>query len=83
MARARGRAFETKLIAAREAVVRVPDPTFGTLAMPNVVPRLSGTPGSIRWTGPSLGEHNDEVYGTLLGLTDDEIEKLDDEKVLY
>ncbi|MBW9205585.1 CoA transferase [Mumia sp. zg.B17] len=58
--------------AAREAVVRVPDPTFGTLAMPNVVPRLSGTPGSIRWTGPSLGEHNDEVYGTLLGLSDDE-----------
>ncbi|WP_168929358.1 CoA transferase [Nocardioides sp. GY 10113] len=53
---------------AREAIVRVPDPTFGSLAMQNVVPKMSGTPGSIRWTGPALGEHNDEVYGDLLGV---------------
>ncbi|KHL15779.1 formyl-CoA transferase [Mumia flava] len=58
--------------AARDAVVRVPDPTFGTLAMPNVVPRLSATPGSVRWTGPTLGEHNEAVYGDLLGLDADE-----------
>ncbi|WP_370614869.1 CaiB/BaiF CoA transferase family protein [Mumia sp. Pv 4-285] len=61
---------------AREAIVRVPDETFGTLAMPNVVPRLSGTPGSVRWTGPKLGEHNAEVYGGLLGLGADEIAEL-------
>ena len=40
---------------AREAIVRVPDPKFGDLAMQNVVPKLSATPGSIRWTGPELG----------------------------
>lgn len=55
--------------AAREAIVRVPDPRFGELAMQNVVPKLSATPGSVRWTGPELGQHNDEVYGDLLGLT--------------
>ncbi|WP_300678015.1 CoA transferase [Nocardioides sp.] len=53
---------------ARESIVQVPDATFGTLRMQNVVPKLSATPGTIRWTGPSLGQHNDEVYGDLLGL---------------
>lgn len=54
--------------AARDSIVRVPDGRFGELAMQNVFPRLSQTPGSVRWTGPGLGEHNDEVYGGLLGL---------------
>ena len=61
---------------ARDAIVRVADPKFGELAMQNVVPKLSATPGSIRWTGPELGQHNDEVYGELLGLSDDERAKL-------
>ena len=30
--------------------------------MQNVVPRLSETPGEVRWTGPKLGQHNDEVF---------------------
>ncbi|WP_127480138.1 CaiB/BaiF CoA transferase family protein [Nocardioides pantholopis] len=54
---------------AREAIVRVPDPHFGSLAMQNVVPKLSATPGSVRWSGPEMGQHNDEVYGELLGLS--------------
>ncbi|MCD4524406.1 CaiB/BaiF CoA-transferase family protein [Nocardioides sp. cx-173] len=57
---------------ARDAIVRVPDARFGELAMQNVVPKLSATPGSIRWTGPELGQHNDEVYGDLLGLAPEE-----------
>ncbi len=56
--------------AAREAIVRVTDPKFGELAMQNVVPKLSATPGKVRWTGPTLGQHNDEVYGDLLGLAE-------------
>jgi formyl-CoA transferase len=57
--------------AARDSIVAVPDQTFGQLRMQNVVPKMSATPGSVRWTGPDLGQHNDEVYGDLLGIDAD------------
>jgi formyl-CoA transferase len=58
---------------ARQAIVAVPDETFPDLQMQNVVPKLSDTPGAIRWSGPGLGEHNAEVYRGLLNLSDDEL----------
>jgi formyl-CoA transferase len=61
--------------AARASIVRVPDPTFGELAMQNVAPHLSETPGQVRWTGPALGQHNDEVYGAL-GLDAAQLDRL-------
>jgi formyl-CoA transferase len=42
----------------RELLADYPDPDVGALAMHHVVPRLSGTPGSIRTLAPRLGEHN-------------------------
>jgi formyl-CoA transferase len=62
--------------AARGSIVRVPDKTFGELAMQNVAPRLSRTPGSVRWSGPDLGEHTREVLTGLLGLSDDAVDAL-------
>jgi formyl-CoA transferase len=54
--------------AARDTIVSVPHPRFDDLRMQNVAPRLSDTPGAVRWAGPELGEHNDEIYAGLLGL---------------
>ncbi|HSK99543.1 MAG TPA: CoA transferase [Rubrobacteraceae bacterium] len=54
--------------AARHNVVEVEDAEIGPFPMQNVVPRLTETPGEVRWTGPKLGQHNDEVLGELLGL---------------
>jgi len=56
--------------AAREAVVRLAHPQLGEFAMQNVVPKLSDTTGEIRWVGPELGEHTDEVLGDLLDIDD-------------
>jgi succinyl-CoA---D-citramalate CoA-transferase len=61
---------------ARQAIVRMVHPEFGELPMPNVIPRLSGTPGSIRSLGPELGQHNAEIYSGLLGLTSAETTEL-------
>jgi len=38
-----------------------PDPDMGTFPMHHVVPRLQGTPGTIRTQAPKLGEHNREI----------------------
>ena len=53
---------------ARRSIVDVPHPEFPNLKMQDVFPRMSVTQGSVRWPGPPLGAHNDEIYGTLLGL---------------
>ena len=68
--------------AAREAIVGVPHPQFGTLRMQNVVPKLSATPGQIRSPSPALGQHNDEVYLELLGIPRDRYEKLKSARVI-
>ncbi|TLH81881.1 formyl-CoA transferase [Mycolicibacterium cosmeticum] len=50
---------------------------------PGVVPVLSESPGSVHHAGSaSPGQHNDEVYGGLLGLSSEEIRSLKDEGVL-
>lgn len=46
---------------ARDMVVEVATKTFGTMLMQGVVPKLTRTPGAIRWPGAELGEHNAEV----------------------
>jgi formyl-CoA transferase len=53
---------------AREAIVNTEHPSFGTLRMQNVAPRLSETPGSIRSPAPELGQHTAAVFRELLGI---------------
>jgi crotonobetainyl-CoA:carnitine CoA-transferase CaiB-like acyl-CoA transferase len=56
----------------RNSITRVQDADFGSVAVPCVVPRLSATPGEARTAGPAAGAHNDEVYGSWLGMSEDE-----------
>jgi len=67
----------------RKIIVDVEHPATGVDFVPNVVCNLSETPGEIRRPAPLLGEHNDYVFGELLGLPKDDIEKLIQEKVIF
>lgn len=61
---------------ARQSLVRVQDPDHGEVVMQAVVPRLSATPGEVRWAGPQLGDHTDSVLRELLGLDDAALREL-------
>jgi crotonobetainyl-CoA:carnitine CoA-transferase CaiB-like acyl-CoA transferase len=74
--------FQDPQYAARGNIVRMQDERVGELPIPNLVPRLSDTPGSVKWLGPRLGEHNDEVYKGMLGLGDDDLRRLASEGVI-
>ncbi|MBD9485089.1 CoA transferase [Pseudomonas sp. PDM14] len=50
---------------AREMFLAAKLPDGKPFKMPGIVPKLSDTPGSVEWTGPQLGEHNDQVLRRL------------------
>ena len=63
--------------AAREALVEVETAQWGRVKMQNSFPKLSATPSSVRTAAPSrVGEHNEAVYGELLGLDADALAAL-------
>ena len=68
--------------AARENLIEIGDPELGRITVPNVVPRLSATPGHVASLGPSLGDANDEIYGERLGLSADERARLRAEGII-
>lgn len=63
---------------AREVFVEVEDPELGSIPMPNIVPRLSATPGVWRRPAPALGEHTNEVLAGA-GFSAEEIAALREE----
>jgi formyl-CoA transferase len=68
--------FDDPQFVAREAIATVHDERRGELRMQNIVPKLSETPGEIKWTGRPLGANTDEVLTEVLGLSAEQIEKL-------
>lgn len=59
--------------AARHQVLTVETLEWGPVLQPGVVPLLSATPGEVRHRAPALGEHNEEVFSGLLGLSPEEL----------
>jgi crotonobetainyl-CoA:carnitine CoA-transferase CaiB-like acyl-CoA transferase len=60
----------------REHFVELPHPTLGTFTIEGPRARLSRTPGEVRRSAPSLGQDNNEVLGTILRYSDDQISSL-------
>jgi formyl-CoA transferase len=60
--------LEDPQFVAREDIVTLPHPVFGEVKMQNAFPKMSDTPGAVRWPGPGLGEHTDEVLREVAGL---------------
>jgi formyl-CoA transferase len=70
--------LEDPQFAARDAIVSVEHPVFGPVRMQNAFPKLSATPGAVRWPGPTLGQHTDEVLAARAGCTPERLKALRD-----
>ncbi|HEY5429096.1 MAG TPA: CoA transferase [Solirubrobacteraceae bacterium] len=75
--------FEDPQFKARDMLIPHHDPDFGEYIGPGIVPKLSETPGEVRWSATwEEGSHNQEIYGDLLGLSAGELANLREEGVL-
>jgi crotonobetainyl-CoA:carnitine CoA-transferase CaiB-like acyl-CoA transferase len=60
---------------ARGMLLNADLPGGASVKMPGIVPKLSDTPGEVRWSGPTLGEHTHTVLESL-GFDADEVARL-------
>jgi CoA:oxalate CoA-transferase len=67
-------------VAARDMIVEVEHPEAGKFSVVNTPFKFSRTPYKVEQISPELGEHTHEVLGKLLGMTPEEIRKLQDSK---
>ncbi len=69
-------------VAAREAIATIVDRQLGPMRMPAPVPKLSDTPGEIRWAGEDSGASNNDVLSSWCGLSDREIAALKSKNII-
>ena len=61
---------------AREDIIDSDDPELGLTKMVGVVPKFSETPGAVEHAGPVVGEHNQYIYASWLGLCEEELAEM-------
>jgi crotonobetainyl-CoA:carnitine CoA-transferase CaiB-like acyl-CoA transferase len=71
--------MEDPTIKAHDMIVYLDHPGLGEIPIPGVVPKFSETPGRVESRAPKIGEHNEEIYGEILGFDKDYISRLCDE----
>jgi crotonobetainyl-CoA:carnitine CoA-transferase CaiB-like acyl-CoA transferase len=68
---------------ARDMIRRYQDDELGDIAVPGFVPVMSETKSEIAWLGPSeVGAYNEEVYCGLLGMTQAELQELENDGII-
>jgi crotonobetainyl-CoA:carnitine CoA-transferase CaiB-like acyl-CoA transferase len=74
--------YKDEHLRARGTVWEYEDPLYGSLAEHGPAPKLSETPGRIRWSAKPVGWQNEEVLVRLLGLAPARIRELEAQKVV-
>lgn len=69
---------------ARGMIAHIPDERFpaGEVVMPGIVPKLTETPGVVRFAGGDQAQHNADILHGLLGLSTDEVQSLAEDGVI-
>jgi crotonobetainyl-CoA:carnitine CoA-transferase CaiB-like acyl-CoA transferase len=74
--------YHDRHLRARGTVCEVSDPLYGNMNEYGPAPKLSESPGRVKWCGKPVGWHNDRVFGELLGLPAGEMETLTRKRVI-
>jgi crotonobetainyl-CoA:carnitine CoA-transferase CaiB-like acyl-CoA transferase len=75
-------ALQDPQVAARDMIAYLDYPDVGALPIPGLPIKLSLTPGSINSPAPRLGEHNNDVYCGLLGLSLEKLDRLERDGII-
>ena len=75
--------FKDPHYAAREMLVPTPDDELGTVTLAGVVPKLSATPGKLRWAGHRIGQDTREFLKEAARLSDSDVDRLIAEGVIF
>lgn len=75
--------FQDPHYQAREMLTELPDKAFGAVTMPSPVPKLSATPGKLKWSGRDIGEDTRRVLVEMAGLSTEEVARLESDGVVY
>ena len=67
----------------RDMLVPTPDDDLGTVTLAGIVPKLSGTPGALRWSGHRTGQDTRAVLKKFAALSDAEIDVLEKDGVVF
>ena len=71
--------LDDRQVLARQMVQQFDYGALGKLPIPGTPIKMSETPGTIKTPSPRVGEHNEEVYGDLLGISGEKLVQLQDE----
>jgi len=66
---------------ARDMLLAAELPDGTSVTMPGIVPKLSETPGAVRWQGPALGQHTASVLAQI-GIAGAQLQQLRDDGVV-
>ena len=75
--------FDDPHFQARDMLLKVQHQELGEIVLPGVVPKLSATPGQVRWAGRKTGQDTLAVLTDLAGLSRDEVARLEADGVVY
>ena len=69
-------------LAAREFLLAIDRAEAGTHLYPGFVPKFHTTPSEVRTPAPCFGQHNADVFGRILGLSAEDIQQLESERII-
>jgi crotonobetainyl-CoA:carnitine CoA-transferase CaiB-like acyl-CoA transferase len=75
--------FRDPHFAAREMLLEQQHAKLGRITLPGIVPKMSKTPGRVRWPGRDTGQDTRSVLRELLQLSADQLNRLESEGVIY